>query len=160
MPNDRIVIFTCFYRVDIKCIAYFVFTLKVFIRLLLGKLDEIVQTYIHGLSSCGAVIIWAVANAAAKALMKKYSCVIDEIDVDSSYWAQSLFRRMDFTKQRKTSTKVSLFTVAFRSSVCSPIISKTILCFFLNFCLKLYTLKCFKHTKGFFSKIPVGELRG
>ena len=122
--------------------------------LLLGKFDEMVQTYIHGLSSRGAVITWAVANAAAKALMKKYPGVIGEIDVDSSYWAQSLFRRMGFTKRRKTSTKVSLFTVAFRSSVrssvCSAIISKTIHWFFLNVCLKLYTLKCFKHTKGIF----------
>ena len=55
--------------------------------LLLGKFDEMVQTYIHGLSSRGAVITWAVANAAAKALMKKYPGVIGEIDVDSSYWA-------------------------------------------------------------------------
>ena len=80
-------------------------------------LYEMVQTYIHGLSSRGAVITWAVANAAVKALMKKYPGVIGEIDVDSSYWAQSLFRRMGFTKRRKTLTKVSLFTVAFRSSV-------------------------------------------
>ena len=76
--------------------------------LLLGKLDSMVQSYIKGLNNRDAVITWTIANAAAKALIRKYPGVVGDIDVDSSFWAQSLFRRMGFSRRRKTSTKVDI----------------------------------------------------
>lgn len=76
--------------------------------LLLGKLDSMVQKYIEGMSNRGAVITWSIANAAAKALIRKYPGVVGDIDVDASTWAQSLFRRMGFSRRRKTSAKVEI----------------------------------------------------
>ena len=67
-----------------------------------------VQSYIKGLSNRGAVITWTIANAAAKALIRKYPGVVGDIDVDSSFWAQSLFRRMGFSCRQKTSIKVDI----------------------------------------------------
>ena len=61
--------------------------------LLMGKFDSMVQNYIQGMSNHGAVITWSIANAA---LFRK--CIVGDIDVDSSFWAQSLFRRMGFSK--------------------------------------------------------------
>ena len=56
----------------------------------------------------GAVITWSIANATAKALVRKYPDVVGGIDLDVSYWVQSLFCRMGFLRHRKTSTKVNL----------------------------------------------------
>ena len=67
-----------------------------------------VQKYIKGMSNRGVVITWSIAYATAKALIRKYPIVVGDINVDSSYWAQSLFRRMGFSRLRKTSTKVDL----------------------------------------------------
>ena len=58
------------------------------------------------MSNWGAVITWSIANAAAIALMRKNLKVIGDIDLDSSYWAQSLFRRIGFSRRRKTSAKL------------------------------------------------------
>ena len=66
------------------------------------------KVYVKGLSNRGAVITWTIANAAAKALIRKYPGVVGDTDVDSSFWAQSLFRRMGFSRRRKTSTKVDI----------------------------------------------------
>ena len=76
--------------------------------LLMGPFDSMVQKYIQSMINRGAVITWAVANAAAKALMRKYPGMIGNIDIDSSSWAQSLFRRMGYVKRRKTSSKVDI----------------------------------------------------
>ena len=54
--------------------------------LLLGKFDLMVQNN-KRMSNRGAVITWFVANAATKALIKKYKGVIDSINLDSSSWA-------------------------------------------------------------------------
>ena len=43
-----------------------------------------------------------------KALIRKYPNVVGDIDLDSSYWAHSFFRRMEFLRRRKTYTKVDL----------------------------------------------------
>ena len=59
------------------------------------------------MSNRGAVITWSIANAAAIALMRKNLKVIGDIDLDSSYWAQSLFRRIGFSRRRKTSADSS-----------------------------------------------------
>ena len=60
------------------------------------------------MSNRGAVITWSIANAAAKVLMRKYPGTVGNIDIDSSSWALSLFRRMKFVKRRKTSSKVDI----------------------------------------------------
>ena len=60
------------------------------------------------MSNRGAVITWSIANSAATALIKKYPGVIGDIDLESSSWAQSLSRRMGFTRRRKTTTKVDI----------------------------------------------------
>ena len=57
------------------------------------------------MSNRGAVITWSIANSA---LMRKYPGIVGDIDIDSSTWAQSLFRRMGFVKRRKTSSKVDI----------------------------------------------------
>ena len=44
----------------------------------------------------------------ANALIKQNSGVVGDIDVSSSLWAASLFRRMGFLKRRKTSSKVDI----------------------------------------------------
>ena len=59
------------------------------------------------MSNRGAVITWSVANAAAKTSIKKNPGVTGDIDVDSS-WAQSLIRRMGFSRCWKTSAKVDI----------------------------------------------------
>ena len=76
--------------------------------MLVGKFDSVVQKYIEGMSNQGAVITWSIANADAKTLIRKYPNVVGDIDLDSSYWVQSLFRRMEFSRHRKTSIKVDL----------------------------------------------------
>ena len=53
-----------------------------------------------------------IANATAKALMRKHPGVVGDIDVDSAYYAQSLFRRMGFVRRRKTCTKVDISAAA------------------------------------------------
>jgi len=68
--------------------------------LMLGQFDSMIQTYIRSMSNRGAVITWSVANAAAKALMRKYPGIVGDIDIDSSSWAQSLFRRMNYFRSR------------------------------------------------------------
>ena len=60
------------------------------------------------MSNRSAVITWSIVNAIVKALIRKYPNVVGDIDLDSSYWAQSLFRRMEFSRRRETSTKINL----------------------------------------------------
>ena len=80
--------------------------------LLLGKFDLMVQNYIKGMSNRGAVINWSAANVAAKVLIKNHPGVIGVTNVDSSSWVPNLFRRMRFSRRRKTSTKVDIPTAA------------------------------------------------
>ena len=62
---------------------------------MLGTLDEKVKTFLHVLRRKGGVINTVVVVATAKGLIAKS---LDEhlkcLDIDSSYWAKSLFRRM------------------------------------------------------------------
>lgn len=78
----------------------------------MGKFDLMVQNYIKGMSNRGAVINWSAANVAAKALIKNHPGVIGATNVDSSSWVPNLFRRMRFSRRRKTSTKVDIPTAA------------------------------------------------
>ena len=76
--------------------------------LLLGDLDSMVQTYIKQLSNRGGVVNRTIANATAQALLTRYPNIVGEIDIFSSSWAQSLFRRMGYKKRRKTSSAVDI----------------------------------------------------
>ena len=76
--------------------------------LMLGETDQMVQTYIKAVSSRGVLVTRTLANAAAKALMARYPNFVGNIDVDSSSWAKSLFKRMGFVRRKKTSSKVSI----------------------------------------------------
>ena len=84
------------------------YSLKTGRPLLLGDIDQMVQTYIKSVSSRGGLITSTLANAAAKALMARYPNMIANIDIDSSSWAKSLFRRMGFVRRMKTSSKVTI----------------------------------------------------
>ena len=74
--------------------------------LMLGTLDEKVKNFIYVLRRKGAVVNTVVAVATAKALIARSS---DEhlkcLDLESSYWAKSLFRRMGFVKRACTTSK-------------------------------------------------------
>jgi len=67
-----------------------------------------VQTYIKQLSNRGGVVNRTIANATAQALLTRYPNIVGEIDISSSSWAQSLFRRMGYKKRRKTSSAVDI----------------------------------------------------
>ena len=67
-----------------------------------------VRKYLLSLSKRGGVVNTRVANVKVKALMSKYLHVVGQVDVDLSRWAKSLFSRMNFVKQRKTSSKVDI----------------------------------------------------
>ena len=76
--------------------------------LMLGEIDQMVQTYIKVVSSRGGLVTRTLANAAAKALMARYPNLVGNIDVDSLSCAKSLFKRMGFVRRMKTSSKVSI----------------------------------------------------
>ena len=67
-----------------------------------------VQNNIEGMSNWGAVITWSIDDATTEAVIRKYPDAVGDINLDSLYWEQSLFRIMGFSRCRKTSTKVDL----------------------------------------------------
>ena len=75
---------------------------------LLGSIDAMVQKYIQAASNRGSVITRDVALNIAKVLMKKNPNLIGNIDLSSSHWAQSLYRRKGFVCRRATTAKVAL----------------------------------------------------
>jgi len=83
------------------------YSLKTGRPLMLGEIDKMVQTYINAVSSSGGLVTRTLANATAKALKTRYLKLVGNIDVDSSSWAKSLFKRMGFVRRMKTSSKVS-----------------------------------------------------
>ena len=77
--------------------------------LMLGELDSMLQTYLRAMSKRGGVVNTSVANATAKALIRKYPNIVNPgVDIKSSRWAKCLFARMNFVKRRKTSSKVDI----------------------------------------------------
>ena len=68
--------------------------------LMLRELDSMIQSYIKSV-----IANTVIANATAKALMKKYPNVVGEIGVDHSRWAKSLYQRMNFFKEGKHQAK-------------------------------------------------------
>ena len=75
--------------------------------LLLGRLDEMVQRYIRGASNRGAVITRSVAVSTAKAVMKHPKLALP-ISINERSWAQSLFKRMKFSRKKATSAKLAI----------------------------------------------------
>jgi len=63
---------------------------------------------LKALSSRGSVITRAVATNPAKALIKQNPGLIADLDLESSAWAQSLYRRMGYVRRRHTTTKVDI----------------------------------------------------
>ena len=77
--------------------------------LLLGGLDQMVLRFLLSLRGTGGLASSAVAISAAKALIARnprYN--LGHIDLNSSHWAQSLFRRMGFKKRMRTAGKVEI----------------------------------------------------
>ena len=75
---------------------------------LLGEIDEMVQRYILEASNRGSVITRGVAVSTAKALTAKNLHLIGNVDVESSHWAQSLYRRMGFRRRQATTSKLRI----------------------------------------------------
>ena len=85
--------------------------------LLLGnKIDAIVQKYITASSNRGKVISSSIATSTAKALVSGNPGYVGQIDLESSSWAQSLFRRMGFVRRRGTTAKLEIPDGAFKEA--------------------------------------------
>ena len=68
-----------------------------------------VQRFLLSLRRTGGLVSSAIAISAAKALIarnRQYN--LSDIDLDSSHWAQRLFRRMSFKKRMRTTGKVEI----------------------------------------------------
>ena len=76
--------------------------------LLLGELDGLVQQYILVASNRGNVISRNIAVSAAKVIMERYPRLIGNVDIESSHWAQSLFRRMGFRRRQATTSRLEI----------------------------------------------------
>ena len=66
------------------------------------------QVHLRAVNSQDAAINTNIAKATAKGLIQRYPDVVGNIDIDSSSWAKSLFKKMGFVKRAKTSAKVSI----------------------------------------------------
>ena len=75
---------------------------------MLGQLDSAVQTYSIVQSQRGCVINTSITNATAHALIQRFPQVVGNIDLESTTYAGSLFKRMGFVKRQKTSSKVEI----------------------------------------------------
>ena len=76
---------------------------------MLGSFDEIVQRYLRAYRSHGGPVNSLIAVSIAKVLIARNPQLnLDHIDLDSSYWAKSLFQRMGFTRRMKTTGKVEI----------------------------------------------------
>ena len=76
--------------------------------LLLGELDAMVQSYIQAVNSRGTLVNSSLAIAVCKALIQKCLHAVGNIDIDSSSWTKSLFKRMGYVHLMKTSSKVKI----------------------------------------------------
>ena len=76
--------------------------------LLLGELDGLVQQYILAASKRGNAISRNITVSAVKVIMERYPRLIGSVDIESSHWAQSLFRRMGFRRRQATTSKLEI----------------------------------------------------
>ena len=67
-----------------------------------------VQRYILAASNRGSLITQGVAVSTAKALMTRNQHFICNVDVESSHWAQNLYRRMGFRCRQATTSKMEI----------------------------------------------------
>ena len=67
-----------------------------------------VQRYILAANNRGSIIARGVAVSSAKALMTRNPHLIGNVDVESSHWAQSLYRRMVFRRRQATASKLEI----------------------------------------------------
>ena len=73
---------------------------------MLGCLDEKVQSFLHVLRRKGGVVNTVVAIATVKALITRSEYEnLKCLDLDSSFWAKSFFRRIGFKKRTCTTSK-------------------------------------------------------
>ena len=75
-----------------------------------------VQKYIIASSNRGNVISRSVATSTAKVLISCNPGYVGQIDLESSSWAQSLFRRMGFVRRRGTTAKLEIPDGAFKEA--------------------------------------------
>ena len=73
-----------------------------------NKIDPLVQNYLKATRHKEGVVNSLVAIATAKALLKQYPRLEKEDLKVGRFWAQSLFRRMDFVRCMKTTGKVHI----------------------------------------------------
>ena len=83
---------------------------------ILGEIDSMVQIYLKAASNRGAVISRAISVSTAKALMSRNPLYIGQVDLESSTWAQSLFRRMGFVRRTATTSKLEIPEGAFKEA--------------------------------------------
>ena len=77
--------------------------------LMLGSLDEMVQRYLRAYRSRGGPVNSLIAVSVAKVLIARNPQLnLDHIDLDSSSWAKSLFKRMGFSRRMKTTGNVEI----------------------------------------------------
>ena len=68
-----------------------------------------VQKFLLVLRSRDGLITSVIAISVAKALIARNTHLVsDHIDLDSSSWVKSLFRRMSFKKRMKTTGKIEI----------------------------------------------------
>ena len=67
-----------------------------------------VQKYIIASSNRGNVVSRSIATSTAKALISCNPGYVGQIDLESSSWAQSLFRRIGFVRRRGTTATLEI----------------------------------------------------
>lgn len=77
--------------------------------LMLGSLNEMVQKYLRAYRSRGGPVNSIIVVSVAKVLIARNPQLnLEQIDLDSSSWAKSLFKRMGFARRMKTTGKVEI----------------------------------------------------
>lgn len=77
-------------------------------RMLGDKLDDLVQRFLKATRYKRGIVNTTVAIATATALVNRYPLLEKDDIILSRAWAQSLFRRMGFTKRRATTGKITI----------------------------------------------------
>ena len=76
--------------------------------LLLGKVDEMVQSYLSATRHRGGLVSRSIAIATAKALIKRNPQFNLDHVLSGNSWAKSLFFRMGYVRRAKTTSKVQI----------------------------------------------------
>ena len=77
--------------------------------LMLGSLDQMVQKYIRAYRSRGGPVNSIIVVSIAKVLIARNPQLnLEHIDLDSSSWTKSLFKRMGLARRMKTTGKVEI----------------------------------------------------